>query len=109
VFLSDEDFFHYAKSLSPAAIDLEIRTLVTIDHLRTFLHALDQRLRSRRDFEVVQTFQNVFLRMHGDVAIANEELLPSLEALRRTQKQESERLFDLIASSLGTLSFIRDV
>ena len=44
------------KTLSPAAIDLELRSLVTLDDQRLFLTALIQRLRSHRDFEAVQAF-----------------------------------------------------
>lgn len=103
-----EEFFTYAKSLSPAAIDLELRSLVTLDALRTFLTALNRRLRSHRDFEAVQSFQNVFLRMHGDVLTANPELQEELEMLQDAQRKESEKLLELLASSLGTLSFVRD-
>lgn len=105
---TDEEFFTYAKSLSPAAIDLELRSLVTLDALRTFLTALNRRLRSHRDFEAVQSFQNVFLRMHGDVLTANPELQEELEMLQDAQRKESEKLLELLASSLGTLSFVRD-
>ncbi|KAI0934749.1 hypothetical protein AcV5_006491 [Taiwanofungus camphoratus] len=103
-----EEFFNYAKALSPAAIDLELHSLVTLDALRMFLTALTRRLNSHRDFEAIQTFQNVFLRMHGDVLAANAELQQELETLQRVQRQESEKLLELLASSLGTLSFVRD-
>ncbi|KAL6305314.1 Utp21-domain-containing protein [Sparassis latifolia] len=102
------EFFNYAKTLSPAAMDLELRSLVTLDALRTFLNCLTRRLRSHRDFEAVQTYQNVFLRMHGDVFAANPELQEELKTLQEVQRKESEKLLELLASSLGTLSFIRD-
>ncbi|KAH8106793.1 Utp21-domain-containing protein [Cristinia sonorae] len=103
-----DGFYDYVKTLSPAAIDLEIRSLVTLDAQRLFLTALIQRLRSHRDFEAVQTFQNIFLRIHGEVLVANEELLGELERLREVQRTESERVIELLASSLGTLAFVRD-
>lgn len=104
----DENFYSFAKSLSPAAIDLELRSLVTLDSLRLFMTALVQRLRSHRDFEAVQTFQNVFLRIHGDVLIQNTELKQDLEILQKVQKVESERVLELLASSIGTLGFVRN-
>ncbi|KAI0054018.1 Utp21-domain-containing protein [Auriscalpium vulgare] len=103
-----EEFFTLAKSLSPAAVDLELRMLVTLDALRLFLHALTQRLHSRRDFEAVQTYLNVFLRMHGSELVSNSEMRDDLEALLALQKRESDRVLELIASSLGTLAFVRD-
>jgi len=58
----DENFFNYAKTLSPAALELELRSLVTIDDLSLFINALSRRLLSHRDFEAVQALQAVFLR-----------------------------------------------
>ena len=106
--LLDEAFFTFAKSLSPAATDLEIRSLATLWDLSLFLRALSQRLKSRRDFEAVQTFLNLFLRVHGELLVSNPELRTDLEALLSLQRQESSRLLDSIASCLGTLAFVRD-
>ncbi|KAI6028634.1 Utp21 specific WD40 associated putative domain-containing protein [Pisolithus orientalis] len=102
------DLFDYIKSLSPAAIDVELRSLVTLHHHRQFLCALKQRLLSHRDFEAVQTLQNVFLRLHGDVLVENAELQSELEDLLELQKKESTRILELLSSSLGTLAFVRE-
>jgi U3 small nucleolar RNA-associated protein 21 len=104
----DEAFFTFAKSLSPAAADLEIRSLATVQDLSLFLRALSQRLESRRDFEAVQTYLNLFLRVHGELLVSNPELRTDLEAFLSLQRQESSRLLDSIASCLGTLAFVRD-
>ena len=72
------------------------------------MHALQRRLQSHRDFEAVQTLQNVFLRMHGGILLDHEELLSELEELLEIQEKESERIIELLASSLGTLGFVRD-
>ena len=106
--LTDESFFAFAKSLSPAAVDLEIRSLVTVQDLSIFLNALTQRLKSRRDFEAVQTYLNLFLRVHGEMLIQSTELRGDMETLLLLQKQESSRLLDSISSCLGTLAFVRD-
>ncbi|CAA7270921.1 unnamed protein product [Cyclocybe aegerita] len=103
-----DSFFNYAKMLSPAALDLEIRSLTTLDSLSLFINALTQRLRSHRDFEAVQAMQNVFLRIHAEVLMANPEMLSDLDNLTEVQQKESRRVLELIASSLGTLGFVRD-
>jgi U3 small nucleolar RNA-associated protein 21 len=100
-------FFTYMKALSPSAVDLEIRSLVSLDHLGAFLAALLGRLRSHRDFEAVQAFLAVFLNVHGDVLIANPELRGTLERLDAAQKKEGARLAELLSYSLGTLAFLR--
>ena len=104
----DETFFNYAKMLSPAALELELRSLVTTDSLSLFINALSRRLLSHRDFEAVQALLNVFLRMQGDVLIANPEILHKLEGLMEVQRKESQKVLELIASSLGALGFVRD-
>lgn len=104
----DDSFFTLAKTLSPAALDLEIRSIVGLDGLARFLNALTRRLRSHRDFEAVQAMQNVFLRIHSEIIISNEELRGELEELQEAQSQESRRVLELVSSSLGTLGFVRD-
>jgi U3 small nucleolar RNA-associated protein 21 len=79
-----------------------------VDNLKLFLNAITQRLLSHRDFEAVETFQNVFLKMHADVMAENPELRSSLERMLQVQKKETGRVLELIASSIGTLGFVRD-
>jgi U3 small nucleolar RNA-associated protein 21 len=107
-FSLDETFFVFAKTLSPAAVDLELRSLVTLESLQIFINALKRRLLSHRDFEAVQALQNVFMRMHGDVLVANRELQNDLVELMGVQHMQSQKVLELIASSLGTLGFVRD-
>jgi len=104
----DDEVFDYIKSLSPPAIDVELRSLVAWKHLRQFIHVLQRRLQSHKDFEAVQTLQNVFLRIHGETLLNGRGLLPELEELLEIQEKESERILELLASSLGTLGFVRD-
>lgn len=70
--------------------------------------AIQRRLISHRDFELVQTLLNVFLRMHGEVLVENAELKDKLVELLDVQKKKSGKVLELIASSLGTLGFLRD-
>lgn len=123
LFPLDESFFVYMKTLSPAAIDVEIRSLSsptsvtqTNSFFLAFISALTARLRTHRDFEAVQTFLAVFLRLHGSDMLqtysgkdGDNVLSEALKDLADVQQSESERVLDLVASSLGTLSFVRDV
>jgi U3 small nucleolar RNA-associated protein 21 len=95
--------------MSPAALDLEIRSLSTIDDMGLFMHALTQRLKSHRDFEAVETYLAVFLRIHSDILTEHEELRSAMEALDRIHKQESQRILELVDAGLGTLGFIRGI
>ena len=100
----------YLKTLTPAGLDLELRSLgSSLEGLRTVANALCRRLRSHRDFEAVQAVIGATLRMHGEVFVENPDLCDSLEALREAQTRESKRIMEAITASLGTLSFVRDV
>ncbi|GJJ12631.1 hypothetical protein Clacol_006874 [Clathrus columnatus] len=103
----DEDFFVYMKKLLPAAIDLEIRTISSLDTMQKFLQALLRRLSSHKDFEAVQTLLSVCLRIHADILIENDELEGLLSEITVVQKQESDRIAKQISSALGILDFIR--
>lgn len=105
----DEGFFHQVKILQPVALELELRSLTSLQSLKVFMHALVQRLKTRRDFEAIEAVMSVFLRLHADILITNKELKESLEELEEVQRTQSQRLSDLISSSLGTLNFVRDI
>jgi U3 small nucleolar RNA-associated protein 21 len=47
--------------------------------------------------------------MHGETIIANEEIKSRLDTLLEVQRNESARVLELLASSLGTLGFVRDI
>ncbi|WVO12563.1 hypothetical protein L204_100167 [Cryptococcus depauperatus] len=100
-------FFEYMKALPPSTLDLEIRSMFSLDLLATFIRALIQRLKYHRDFEAVQAVMAVFFRIHGDLLIANVELKQGLEELREEQAREAKRLRELVGYALGTLGFLR--
>ena len=51
----------------------------------------------------------VFLQVHGEVLIENgEELGEAMRELEVVHRKESQRVLELVTSSLGTLGFVRD-
>jgi U3 small nucleolar RNA-associated protein 21 len=72
-----------------------------------FINALIKRMISHRDFEAVQAFLKVFMNIHAEVIIENIELSSALQKLLDVHKEESEKILELVASSLGTLGFVR--
>jgi U3 small nucleolar RNA-associated protein 21 len=66
-----DPMIEHLKSLSPARADLEIRSLNPrvqngFSELASFIDALTLRLKSRRDFELVNAWMAVFLKIHSD-------------------------------------------
>jgi U3 small nucleolar RNA-associated protein 21 len=108
----DELLFTHLKSLTPAAIDLELRTSLVLPSAQLlFIHALAQRLRSHKDFEAVQALLAVFLRLFGEVVVGEGDDgkgRRALEDLLEVQRVEAGRVMRMVTASLGTLSFVRE-
>ncbi|KAF7118999.1 hypothetical protein CNMCM5793_008639 [Aspergillus hiratsukae] len=113
-------FTDYLKTLSPAKTDLEIRSLdlrVNNGHseLSAFVMALTTRLRLGKDFELVNAWMAVFLKIHADIvrkcseSAANDhgQLRKSLVQWSEEQQREAKRLADLVGYCRGVVGFIR--
>ena len=105
-----DPFLDHLKTLSPAASDLEIRSLSSVSpstELVDFVSALSDRLRQKRDYELVQTWMAVFLKLHGDIVAEDESLLAALREWKAEQERESRRLGDLLGYCSGVVGFLR--
>lgn len=117
-----DPFVEYLQSLSPAKADLEIRSLNAREQngrseLSDFIRALSSRLWLKKDFEVVNAWMAVVLRIHADV-IAECSTAESVEmggnALKdvliewaKVQQQEAQRLAVMVGYCRGVVSFLR--
>ncbi len=103
-------FIDHLKLLPPATADLEIRSLnprQPYTELEGFVRALTDRLRARRDYELVQAWMAVFLRVHGDVVVQDERLVAVLREWRGAQEKEAGRLRELVGFCSGVVGFLR--
>lgn len=111
---TDDEFIEHLKSLSPSSADLELRSLSIGDsrsgsnELLHFIRALTARLQQRRDYELMQVWMTVFLRLHSDLIMASEELMAALGEWKEYQAQEGDRLDDLVGYCSGVVSFLRN-
>lgn len=108
----------HLKSLNPAAADIEIRSLkppsvsVSVEgeeesELHTFIHALTHQLRQRRDFELVQAWMSVFLRLHGDVVVRDEGLREAVGEWQKVLGEEKKRVQRLVGYCAGVGGWLR--
>ncbi|KAF1947761.1 Utp21-domain-containing protein [Clathrospora elynae] len=100
----------HLSSLPPSAADIAIRTLNTTEpytELRTFIEALTARLKERRDYELVQAWMSVFLRLHGDVVVREADLVDGLREWQEEAKKERERVGGLVGYSVGVVGWVR--
>jgi len=105
-----EPIISHLKTLSPAAADIEIRSLNPLQpyiELTLFVSALTNRLRQRRDYELVQAWMAVFLRIHGEVVTQDERLVEALKEWRAEQETEAKRLNGLVGYCAGVVGFLR--
>ena len=113
-------FVEHLKSLPPARVDLEIRSLDPrlydgYSELSCFVMALTSSLRTKRDFELVNAWMAVFLRAHADMVRKCSEqdvdetrvLRNSLDAWTYEQQLEEERLARLVGYCRGVVGFLR--
>jgi len=100
----------YLASLPPSAADVAIRTLDTTPpytELQAFIEGLTARLQERRDYELVQAWMSVFLRLHGDVVTKDESLVGMLRKWQEEAKRERERVGGLVGYSVGVVGWVR--
>jgi U3 small nucleolar RNA-associated protein 21 len=116
-------FISHMKSLSPSAADLEIRSL-RLAEMPAFVDALTSRLGEKRDYELVNAWMAVFLRLHGEVVVgaasgkdagdgmddADENgrlLVNRLVEWRREQESEGKRLGELVGFTSAVVNWVR--
>ncbi|CAF3531640.1 hypothetical protein SNK03_011010 [Fusarium graminearum] len=108
-----DEFIEHLKSLSPSSADLELRSLSIGDgddvpnELLHFIRALTARLKTRRDYELTQAWMTVFLRLHFDLVMENQDLLEALSEWKTYQEKECTRLDGLVGYCSGVVSFLR--
>lgn len=115
-----DSFVEHLKGMPPAKADLEIRSLDPqvrdgYSELSAFVSALSTRLGSRRDFELVNTWMAVFLRIHADIVaecsgtnVDDENALKSaLTGWSQALQREAERLAGLVGYCRGVVGFLR--
>ena len=103
-------FIEHLRTLSPSAADIEVRSLNPLsqpNELISFVKALTERLGQKLDYELVQTWMSVFLRLHGDVVIYNPELVEALKLWQVGQEREAQRLSALVGYCSGVIGFLR--
>jgi len=111
-------FVAHLSSLPPSAADVEIRSLSPLAdpsdpsqplELVLFVNALTARLRERRDYELVQAWMAVFLRVHGGSVTegGGGGLRQALEEWREVQGRERERLGMLVGFCRGVVGWVR--
>lgn len=123
-----EPFITHLSSLSPAAADVEIRSLSPAldtdepssinppfnqnqSELTLFVRALTARLRQKHDYELVNAWMTVFLKVHGESVVEDPGLSgglrESLAEWRTVQQEEAGRLGGMLGFCKGVVGWLR--
>jgi len=98
--LNESDFEAALLALSvlnPSSVDLEIRSLSSSDGMREFrlfLQMICSQLRSKTNFELVQAYLALFLKVHGDILSENADLLTLLGEVSQVLENTWDTLSD---------------
>ncbi|CAG8441205.1 6972_t:CDS:10 [Diversispora eburnea] len=94
------EFFNFAKTLNPSAIDFELRSFSLkndFEDLKYFLDAIESRIKSKKDFELIQAYLNHFLKIYGDIIVNNPQNFKNyLESILNEHRKEWSRIEELI-------------
>lgn len=101
-----EGLVKYLSSLSPSAADLDIRSL-TMQEMPTFVKALTAHLEQRRDFELVNTWMAVFLKLHNEFVGGIEDVRLAVLDFQKAMKIEEARLGESVGWARGVIEFLR--
>ncbi|KIW66727.1 hypothetical protein PV04_06030 [Phialophora macrospora] len=96
----------YLSALPPSAADLEIRS-IALSEMPAFISFLTAQLGARKSFELVNTWMNVLLRVHGDFVAEVDEIRRAVTKWREVMLAEERRLAGLVGYSRGVVEFLR--
>lgn len=110
MFYTDRAVIEALKEMGPSAVDTEIRSLSpylggTTDLLSQFLAAASVVLESKRNYEVVQAYLGLFLKVHGSSITEEKELCRQAEKLSGVLKESWMTLESNFESTLCLVSF----
>lgn len=101
-----DDLVAYLSGLSPSAADLDIRSL-SMQEMAVFVHALTAHLKQRRDFELVNTWMAVLLKLHGEFVSGIDELRLAVAEFQKAMQSEEARLSQSVGWARGVVEFLR--
>lgn len=99
--------------MGPSKVDFEIKSMAvdaagSIKLLDKFMKMLIQMLKSKKDFEIVQTYVAVFLREHGSELVKHKSLRLHLEQLEHQNSLGWQRLEQKLMYGIGVVSALRN-
>ena len=112
---SEDDYREVLKMLldkGPSALDIEIRSLGpegggSLGLLSGFLQMLQTGFDDNRNFEMLQSYFSLFLKVHGTVIMKEKKLVTKLEQIHIEEKNSWHSLQEELDESLCLVKFFK--
>ena len=112
---TDQEFLHLVTSLmekGPSAIDIEIRSLGpegggTLASLEKFMQMLKIGMKSNRNYEALEAYCGLFLKVHGDTISTEADLIETLKEVLKEQESRWTAFQEEMNSSLCLVKFFK--
>lgn len=100
------------KKLSPSETDVEFRLLGpdvggSIETLSQFIKVLIDITKSGKDFELIQSYLSLFLKLHGDTISTNDDLKEVCQELLLTTKNNWLHCQELLNQSICLVNYFK--
>lgn len=95
------------KNQGASAIDSDIRSLEGPGELEGFLSFVLYVMDTNRDFEIIQAYLGLFLKIHGEDLASNTQLADKMEDVLKAQSTTWKRLQFGINESLCLVNYLR--
>ncbi|KAJ5073618.1 wd repeat-containing protein [Anaeramoeba ignava] len=98
----------YLQKRSPSAVDLELRSFNLFDdyqELKLFMRFILSELQTNRNFELLQAYLDLFLKIYGNLIIQEPELAKLAKQIQSIQKEKLESLLSLVQQNFCLISF----
>lgn len=107
-----ENILNRLKELGPSSIDTEIRSLSpdgggSLEAMEQFLRFCDHILESRNNFELINAYLGLFLKVHGETIASSHSMCSLLELLKKRHNETWSSLQDLFTQSSCMVNYLR--
>ncbi|XP_074642621.1 WD repeat-containing protein 36-like [Tubulanus polymorphus] len=100
------------KEMSPSAIDIEIRSLAplhggSVELMVAFIKFLNHSFTSNKDFELIQAYLGLFLKVHGETIASEPELIEEVKLIVDSQSRAWKGLQIQFNQSLCLINYLK--
>ncbi|KAI9595640.1 Utp21 specific WD40 associated putative domain-containing protein [Syncephalis fuscata] len=102
----------HLQGLNPSGVDFAIRSLSPMDdckELELFLAAIHEQMQAKRNFDALEAYLNVFLKIHSDLVLVSDSLSIQLQKIKSLREAEWSQIEDLFQNALCLVDFGRNV